>query len=67
MSIEFSVLIPVYIKENPANLKTAMESILDNQTVLPQEVLVVEDGPITDELEQVLSDISSSTRKLYVE
>jgi len=64
MSIEFSVLIPVYIKENPANLKTAMESILDNQTVLPQEVLVVEDGPITDELEQVLSDISSKYPKV---
>jgi glycosyltransferase involved in cell wall biosynthesis len=64
MSIEFSVLIPVYIKENPANLKTAMESVLDHQTVLPQEVVIVEDGPITKELEQVLSDISSKYPKV---
>ena len=64
MLIEFSVLIPVYIKENPASLKTALESILDNQTVLPQEVVIVEDGPLTDELEQVLTDISSKYPKI---
>jgi glycosyltransferase involved in cell wall biosynthesis len=64
MLLEFSVLIPVYIKENPASLKTALESILDNQTVLPQEVVIVEDGPITAELEQVLTDISSKYPKV---
>ncbi|HEX6892176.1 MAG TPA: glycosyltransferase [Chryseolinea sp.] len=64
MLIEFSVLIPVYIKENPASLKTALESILDKQTVLPQEVVVVEDGPITDALEQVLTDISAKYPKV---
>jgi glycosyltransferase involved in cell wall biosynthesis len=59
MLIKFSVLIPVYTKEDPANLKTALESILDNQTVLPTEVVIVEDGPITSELDQVLSNVSS--------
>ena len=51
---EFSVLIPVYAKENPAFLELSLRSILDEQTLLPNEVVIVEDGPITTELDAVL-------------
>ena len=41
---KFSVLMSVYIKENPTFLEEAVESIL-HQTLKPSEVVIVEDGP----------------------
>ena len=55
-NFRFSVLIPVYIKENPLYLRSALQSILDDQTIVPDEVVIVEDGPITTDLEKVLTD-----------
>jgi glycosyltransferase involved in cell wall biosynthesis len=50
----FSVLVPVYIKENPNFLQAALVSILDNQTLPPDEVVIVEDGPLSSDLREVL-------------
>ena len=47
--MNFSVLISVYYKEKPEYLKDAINSIF-NQTRLPNEVILVEDGKLTDEL-----------------
>lgn len=49
----FSVLMSLYIKEKPEYLNACMESIL-LQTVLPTEIIVVMDGPITEALQAVL-------------
>ena len=57
--IAFSVLIPVYIKENPAFLRLALKSVLDDQTLKPNEMVIVEDGPLTEELTAVLDDFSA--------
>ena len=51
--VKFSVLMSVYIKENPEYLDKALESVF-NQTVKPDEVILVEDGPLTKELEKVI-------------
>ena len=51
--MKFSVLMSVYIKEKPEYLDKALESIF-NQTVTPNEVILVEDGPLTKELEKVI-------------
>lgn len=48
-----SVLMSVYKKENPVYFKAALESIL-NQTLQPDEIVVIKDGPLTTELEDVL-------------
>lgn len=53
--IQFSVLMSVYYKEKASNLKEAIDSII-NQTLLPDEFLIVEDGPLTDELENVIEE-----------
>ncbi|MBM3249735.1 MAG: glycosyltransferase [Candidatus Omnitrophica bacterium] len=50
---DFSVLITVYDKENPEYFKEALESII-NQTLMPSQVVVVKDGPLTKELDEVL-------------
>ena len=55
--VNFSLVMSVYAKENPAYLSLCVESIL-KQTVLPDEWLIVKDGPLTDELESVLGGIS---------
>lgn len=46
----FSVLMSVYGKEQPEYLKQAFESIY-NQTKQPDELVLIEDGPLTKELE----------------
>ena len=51
--LKFSVLMSVYIKEKPEYLDKALESVF-NQTVTPDEVILVEDGPLTKELEKVI-------------
>ncbi|MFA7675043.1 MAG: glycosyltransferase [Endomicrobiia bacterium] len=50
----FSVLMPVYKKDNPLWLKEAIESII-NQTVKPSQIVLVIDGPIGKDLEEVIS------------
>ena len=57
---QFSVLMSVYIKENPIFLKDAIKSI-QNQTMKPSEIILVEDGPLTSELYQVLDQIEAES------
>ena len=44
----------MYARDNPQWFDTALESILIKQTRKPSEVVLVVDGPITDELERVI-------------
>lgn len=53
--IPFSVAMSVYSKDNPLHLKEALISITDDQTVKPDEIVLVVDGPINNELESVIS------------
>ena len=53
-STKVSVLMSVYIKEKPEYLKAAIDSILA-QTYPVSEIMLVEDGPLTDELYDVLA------------
>lgn len=46
---EFSVLMSLYIKEKAEYFDECMQSIV-RQTVLPSEIVIVFDGPISDEL-----------------
>lgn len=55
MSIPFSVLMSVYAKDRPAWIAQALDSVL-NQTVSPQEVVVVIDGPVPAEIQTILEN-----------
>jgi len=50
----FSVLMSVYIKEKPEYLDRALKSILIEQTLIPKEIILVEDGPITVQLKEII-------------
>lgn len=59
--MKFSVLMSVYAKEKAKNLDDAMKSIL-NQTLLPNEIVIVRDGPLTDELDAVLQKYTKNSK-----
>ena len=52
---KYSVLMSLYKKEKPEYLRLALNSML-NQTVAPDEIVLVEDGVLTPELYAVLDD-----------
>ncbi|MCL1828775.1 MAG: glycosyltransferase [Oscillospiraceae bacterium] len=56
MKIEFSLIVCVYEKEDPLHFAQCIKSIL-SQTVLPDEWIMVKDGPLGPELDAVLADI----------
>ena len=58
--MEFSVLMSVYIKEKPEYLKKSLDSMLC-QTVMPSQIVLVEDGKLTDELYSVIEEYKGKT------
>lgn len=50
----FTVLISVYALEKPEHLQAALESIWDQQTLSPTEIVLVKDGPLTPALDEVI-------------
>jgi glycosyltransferase involved in cell wall biosynthesis len=53
--MNFSALISVYAKEDPSYLELSLSS-LENQTLMPSEIVIVKDGSLTPELDLVISD-----------
>lgn len=49
----FSVIMPVYFKERPERLRLAINSLLE-QTITPGEIVIVLDGPVGKELNNVI-------------
>jgi Glycosyltransferases, probably involved in cell wall biogenesis len=60
---KFSVLMSVYFKENPENFDLSLKSNLQDQTLAPNEFVLVCDGELTPELEAVIDKY----QKLYPE
>lgn len=52
---KYSVLVSLYKKEKAEYFRLAIESMI-NQTVKPDEIVLVEDGPLTDELYSVVDE-----------
>lgn len=61
----FSVLMSLYIKERPAFLRQSLDSIF-NQTLQPEEVVLVEDGPLTHELYDVIDEYKDKYPQIKV-
>lgn len=64
MTEKFSVLMSLYIKEKPEYLRQCLDSVL-SQSVKPDEIVIVKDGPLTDELEETLSEYVNNAPCLY--
>lgn len=59
--MEFSVLISVYKNDEKEYLKEALDSVI-NQTVKPNEIVLVEDGPISEELNNFIDNYANDSK-----
>lgn len=55
MSLNFSVLLSLYCKEEPVFLSQSLSSIF-NQSLSPSEVILVKDGPLFQELDEIVDE-----------
>ena len=63
--MSFSVLLSLYYKENPIFLRQSLDSVF-SQTLPPDEVVLVEDGPLTEELYAVVREYSQDHPEMKV-
>lgn len=52
--MKISVLMSVYKSEKPAYLDRSLQSVWDDQTLRPDEIVLIKDGPLGEELSQVI-------------
>jgi len=57
---KFSVLMSVYEKDKPEFFRDAIDSVL-SQTVKPDEIVLVKDGPVDANLEKVINEYEQKT------
>lgn len=65
MELRFSVLMSVYKNDNPTYLRDAIESIYDNQSLKPNQVVIVKDGDISKEVEEILFEYKSKYKDIF--
>lgn len=51
----FSVAMSVYRSDNPDFFDRALSSIIDDQTIKPNEIVLVVDGPVSNEINNVIN------------
>lgn len=61
---KYSVLMSLYIKEKAEYLRSAIDSML-NQTVLPDEIVIVEDGPLNDKLYSIIREYTQKHPDMF--
>lgn len=61
---KYSFLMSVYYKEKPEYLETSIKSMLD-QTIKPNEIIIVKDGKLTKELDLIIDKYSNKYEKLF--
>lgn len=61
---KYSILMSLYIKEKPEYLDVAIKSMID-QTLKPDEIVIVKDGPITIELQNILDKYIKECPNLF--
>ena len=54
MSLQFSVITSVYKNDKPEYIRVALDSLLVQQTVKPDEIVLVQDGPVSYETSRLL-------------
>lgn len=53
---QFSIITSVYKNDKPEFVRVALDSMLVNQSTKPSEIVLVQDGPVSDELSSLLSE-----------
>lgn len=58
---KFSVLMSVYAGDQPEHLRLALASNTEGQTLPPNQLVLVQDGPVSAELSQVIADFEEQS------
>ena len=64
--MKFSVLMSIYHKEKVEYLNRAMKSIWDEQTIKPNEIVLVQDGKLTQELYEEIGNWKEKLKDILV-
>lgn len=64
--MNFSVLMSLYYKENHIYLREALESITTLQSLKPNEIVIVKDGLLNEELNNLLIEFKKKTEILKI-
>lgn len=62
---DFSVLITVYYKEKPSFFRQSLNSITIDQSIMPSEIVIVKDGPLTKELDSLINEFDKKYSGLF--
>ncbi|AEA00895.1 MULTISPECIES: glycosyltransferase [Aerococcus] len=60
--MNFTVLMSLYHKENPTYLRQCLDSLV-KQSLPAEEILIIKDGPLTEELDAILDDFQEQYPK----
>lgn len=63
--MEYSVLMSVYAKDNPEYLRASIDSMV-NQTVAPEQIVLVVDDPVPTDIENVINQYRKKTELFTV-
>lgn len=61
---KYSILMSVYINDNPSFLRKSIESMLA-QTVQSDDFVIIEDGPLSNDLKSVLDEYNAKHPELF--
>lgn len=64
VEMQYSVLMSVYKKEKPEWFRLAVQSMLD-QSLAPDEIVIVEDGKLSVELESIVQQFEKNNPKMF--
>lgn len=65
MGLKFSVITSVYKNDKPEFIRQAFDSITIGQTLCPDEVVVVVDGPVSQEINVVIDEYTQLHPQLF--
>lgn len=60
----YSVLMSIYYNEQPEYFRASIESMLA-QTVIPEQIVIVEDGKLTTELDEIIEEYNSEYPNIF--
>lgn len=66
MVTKFSVLASIYQKEQPEYFDICMQSLWSDQTLKPNEIILVKDGPLTKKLNQLIEKWSLKLKGILI-
>ena len=63
--IDFSIITSVYKNDKTEFVRTALDSMMVEQSVKPSEIILVRDGKVPEELEMLLTEYKSRYPEIF--